>query len=109
MFQKNGFLENTEWFFPKKNEILKLVVYLRDLTKSYSKKVTDSSIFEKHDFWANFRKKIMTILSVNSTFFKLETQNQNVKWITKTVIKKLKLFRTRCFFIQAVLQKLQGL
>ena len=51
------------------------------------------------------------------SFFDLETQNLNLKSITKTVLEKSKknkkivkkLFRARCFFGQAVLQKLTGL
>ena len=33
----------------------------------------------KHDFWANLRRKFRTILSINSTFLKLEPQNLNVR------------------------------
>ena len=41
----------------------------------------------KHDFWANFKRQIWTVLSIYSTFFKLETQSKN-----------LKLFRVRLIF-----------
>ena len=37
----------------------------------------------KHGFWANFRRKNQTIVSINSTILKLE--NQIVRSTTKTV------------------------
>jgi hypothetical protein len=53
---------------------------------------------------------------ITLSFFDLETQNLNLKSITKTVLEKSKkkkfrkrIFRARCFFGQAVLQKLTGL
>ena len=42
---------------------------------------------KEHDFWANFRRKIKTILFINDTFFKLETQNLNVRSTIKGVLR----------------------
>ena len=39
------------------------------------------------DFGENLITKILTILSINFTFFKLETQNLNVRSSTKTVLR----------------------
>ena len=55
-------------------------------------------------------------LSINLTLFDIETQNFKFRLITETVLDKSKrkkiekkLFRARCFFDQAILQKLTGL
>ena len=42
---------------------------------------------KKYDLWDNFMRKIRTILSINFPLFKLETQNQNFKSSTKTVLR----------------------
>ena len=67
---------------------------------------------KKYDFWANFRRMILTILSINPKFLKLETE-KDVRSTTKTVLgiaKKYKqkqtFFGARCFFGEPVLQKL---
>ena len=39
---------------------------------------------KQSDFWAYFRRKIMTFLSINSTFLKLATQN--ARSTTETVL-----------------------
>ena len=48
-------------------------------------------------FWTYFRKKIWTILFINFTFFKLETQNGNTWSTAKTILRfikfKLKIYR----------------
>ena len=41
---------------------------------------------KKYDLWANIMRKISYILSINFTFFKLETQNQNIRSSTITVL-----------------------
>ena len=66
---------------------------------------------KKHDFWANFRF-FLTILYIDSTFFRLETQNKNVGSFTKTVLRilkkqnKTKNFIARSFFRLSVLLSL---
>ena len=49
---------------------------------------------KKHDFWPNFRKFVLAILSINSTFLKQNTQILYIK-------KKL---RVKYFFGQAVFE-----
>ena len=40
-------------------------------------------------FWANFRRKIRTILFISPIFFKLETQNLNAKQLSEKEILNL--------------------
>ena len=44
---------------------------------------------KNNDFLAYFKRKLRTILFINPTFFKLGTQNFDVRSTTKTVSQKL--------------------
>ena len=73
----------------------------------------DNLIPAQHGIRANFRRKNRTILCINSTFSKLETQNkmshQLLKQFKETFFLQNFFFLARCFFRQAVLRKLPGL
>ena len=43
-----------------------------------------------YDFWPNFRRKILCVLSINLKLFDLEIQNLKVRSITETVLEKSK-------------------
>ena len=45
-----------------------------------------SGMGKKHGFWAILKEKKFTILSINFSFIKLETQDSNVSSTTKTVL-----------------------
>ena len=54
-------------------------------------KICSQESVKKLDFLANFKDIIRTILSINSTFFKLEAQIKDViSTTTKTVLRKSK-------------------
>ena len=44
-------------------------------------------VFQKHVFWAYFSRKIRIIFSIDSTLYKLETKNLNVRSTTDTVLR----------------------
>ena len=49
--------------------------------------------------WLNFERQVMTILSINSIFFKLETQNLSIRSTIKTVLRISKNRLFEAFFI----------